>query len=432
MIHKVIFKLGQALRNPSLNDHYDFLLQSDHWTRDELEKYQLERLKELMTFAYEHSPFYRKEFEEAGVLPSDVQSLDDLKKLPIIDKKIVAAHADEIKSDAKFNRLQLSETSGTSGTTLQIYRSEEWDSHNRAAWFRGFSWYGVKPWDRNGYFWGFNIAPSERWKTRVLDWLVNRFRVFSYDKDEIAVFVNKLKKGAVYIGGYSSMIYETARMVNQMGLSGGFKLKMVKGTSEKIYDHYQDEVKKAFGCKLISEYGGCESGMIAFECPCGHMHVVMEHVIVEEVDGEIVVTNLMSKSFPFIRYKLGDSIQLAPDSFRCECGRESQVILDVLGRVGKKVVGKEKTYPSLTFYYVFKNLGLQKGIALNYQAQQYEKGKIVLLIEQNQPEYEPLIKEEIKKYFTDDIDFEIKWGVQIHPVNGKLRDFVSNIESENL
>ena len=57
------------------------------------------------------------------------------------------------------------------------------------------------------------------------------------------------------------------------------------------------------------------------------MHIAMEGVIVEEMNNEIVVTNLHLKSFPIIRYKLGDYIELAPDDFQCSCG-ENTVLLE--------------------------------------------------------------------------------------------------------
>ena len=117
--------------------------------------------------------------------------------------------------------------------------------------------------------------------------------MFSYSENEIRKFTSKLKE-ATFISGYSSMIYEVAKLANKMGLSGSFNLKMVKGTSEKIYDSYQEEVQKAFGQKMISEYGATEAGIIAFECPEGYMHINMENVILEEVDGEAVVTNTLS------------------------------------------------------------------------------------------------------------------------------------------
>ena len=428
MMHKLIYKLGMERRNPSLSPYLEFLMQSEGWTLPALEDYQFEKCKELCVFAKKYSVFYREYFEQHGFVPEKMQSVEDLSVLPPVSKDDLRVHRDEITTQYSFRKLTLAETSGTSGQPLSFYRNEEWDSHNRAAMFRGYAWYGVRPWDKNGYFWGYNIDKSQRWKTQLLDSLQNRFRLFDYDEAHIRQFVERLK-GATFLSGYSSMIYEVAKIINELHISSDFELKMVKGTSEKIYPSYQEEVRKAFGQKMISEYGSCESGLIAYECPeGGHMHINMENVVVEEVGGEIVVTNLLSRSFPIIRYRLGDSIQLAPKGFRCPCGREHPVLLDVMGRVGKKIIGKSKTYPSLTFYYVFKNLMLTRQISLNYQAVQERPGHIVLKIEQNHPELLPCLEAELKRYFVDDLAFDIRWGEPLHTMNGKLRDFITYID----
>lgn len=427
MLHKLIFKLGAAKRNPSLKKQLEFLLESDKWSYEKLEAYQLEKLKELLKFAYKYSPFYTAMFDKVGFVPDKITSVNDLKVLPVIDKKVLVEHNAEIQSRFPFKTLRESESSGTSGVSLKMYRNEEWDSGHRAALFRGYHWYGVKPWEREGYFWGYNIGAKQQRKIKFFDALVNRFRLFSYDDKSIVEFAKKLRK-ASFLTGYSSMIYEVAKYINKRNTQNDFHLKMVKGTSEKIFDKYQEEVKKAFGQKMISEYGACESGMIAFECPeGGYMHVVMENVVVEEIDGEIVVTNLLSKSFPIIRYKLGDYVKLAPKKFKCSCGRNHPVVLDVLGRVGKKIIGVKSSYPSLTFYYVFKNLG-QKGIVLNYQAVQNEVGKITLRVEQNTQEYEPQLRKELAKYFGTDLSIDVVWNEHIHAVNGKLKDFITTID----
>lgn len=427
MLHRLIYNAGVAHKNPSLKKHYKFLMETDKWTLEQLKQYQFKKLKEFLVFAYEHSPFYKEEFDNAGFNPYQFESIDDYKRIPIIDKSVLLNNNDKVHSDYHFDKLIQSETSGTSGATLKFKRNEEWDSAARAALWRGYHWYGVKPWDRNGYFWGYNIDPSKVRKTRLEDWLQNRFRVFSYDEKDITEFAYKLKR-ASYVGGYSSMIYETAKMVNRLGINKDIDLKLIRGTSEKIYESYQDEVIKAFGRRITSQYGSSESGCIAFECPCGHMHIAMENVVVEEVDGEIVVTNLYSHSFPIIRYKLGDSIVLADEKMKCECGREHPIILDIVGRVGKKIIGNNQNYPSLTLYYIFKNLGLTKNITLNYQAVQTEKGKVVLRIEQNQPQYQPDLEIEIEKYFHEDVAFEILWGQTLHTMNGKLKDFITTME----
>lgn len=428
MIHKIIYKLGIWKRNPSIPRIYKELLESDKWTIEQLEANQFEKLKKLLQFAYDYSDYYHKVFDEVGFTPSSMTSINDIKSLPIIDKKTLIEENERIHTNYKFKHSnRLSETSGTTGASLRFLRNEEWDSSARAALFRGYSWYGVKPWEKNGFFWGYNIDPKKRFIVRIQDWLQNRFRIFSYNQDEIRTFAKKLSKNTKFIGGYSSMIYETAKVVNKLGISGDINLKLIRGTSEKIYETYQEEVQKAFGQRIRSQYGSAESGCIAMECPCGKMHVVMENVYVEELDGEIVVTNLYSYSFPIIRYKLGDAIKLAPSSYKCECGRAHPVIEDVLGRVGKSIIGKKQSFPSLTLYYVFKNIGLNKDVMLNYQCVQEKEGEAVLNIEQNMPEYLPLVETEIKKYFGDDVDFVINWGQKLHKMDGKMKDFISKI-----
>ena len=65
------------------------------------------------------------------------------------------------------------------------------------------------------------------------------------------------------------------------------------------------------------------------------MHISMEGVLVEEVDKEIIVTNLQLKSFPFIRYKLGDYITLDDNKMNCSCGLKHRIITEVTGRIGE-------------------------------------------------------------------------------------------------
>lgn len=427
MLFKIIYKLGQKYRNPSLKKYYTYLKDTEFKSKKELKEIQLNNLKNFLIFVNKYSPYYQEIFKKNNFDVFKISSIKDLENLPILSKKDLIKNNTNVHTLYKFRKKFLSETSGTSGEALKFYRNEEWDSRNRAALFRSYDWYGVKPWDNNGYFWGYNIDKKKVFLTKILDSLQNRFRVFSYKEDEINSFLKKLSK-AKYVHGYSSMIYEVAKIINLKEERLDYdNIKMIKGTSEKIYDSYQNEVKKAFGKNIISEYGASEAGLIAYECPKGYMHINIENVIIEIFEGEIVVTNLMSKSFPIIRYKLGDSVKLADESFICKCGRNHPVILDVLGRVGKKIFGKKNKYPSLTFYYVFKNLVLNKDIKLNYQAIQNEKGKVLLNIEQDNKKVLSYLKEELKKYFGNDIDFEINFGVKLHSMDGKLKDFITSL-----
>lgn len=403
---KGIYKIGQQLRNPSIATWLPFLKESETWSLASLEAYQLKKLQELVVISYTNSVYYKNKFDVLGIKPTDIKTLTDLKKLPIINKKELLIHNKDIHTSIKFKTLFQANTSGTSGESLKFSREESADSFNRAAIYRGYSWYNVNPWERNGYFWGFNFSKAEKLKTRFLDSLQNRFRIFNYRKESIDFFIKKLKN-AKYLHGYSSMVYETAKIINSRNLEKPSNLKMVKGTSEKIHETYQEEIQKAFGQRMISEYGAAETGIIAFECPKGNMHINMEGVIVEEIDHEIVVTNLQMHAFPIIRYKLGDYIKLAPATKKCECGMEHAIIEEVTGRIGQSVYGKINRYPSLYFYYIFKNMSMKHHLNLNYEVVQKEKGKLLFYIEQNLSELQRmLLQKEAIKYFKEDMEFE--------------------------
>ena len=424
---KQIFKIGQRLRNPSLTTWFHFLKASEKWPLAALEAYQLQKLQELVAVAYANSAYYKKIFDELGVKPSDIRSLDDLKKLPVTTKSDLLVHNKEIHTGLKFRKLFQANTSGTSGESLKYNREESADSFNRASIYRGYSWYNVNPWERNGYFWGYNFSEMAVLKIRILDSLQNRFRIFNYRRESIDFFIKKLKN-AKYLHGYSSMVYETAKIINSLNLDKPLNLKMVKGTSEKIFEAYQEEIQMAFGLSMISEYGAAETGIIAYECPKGKMHINMEGVIVEEIDHEIVVTNLQLHAFPVIRYQLGDYIRLATKTAKCECGMQHLIIEEVTGRIGQSVYGKNNSYPSLYFYYIFKNLATKHGLLLNYQVVQEEKGKLNFLIEQPLDSRQLIsLENEIGVYFKEDMEFMVDHSQNLTAPDKKLKSFISNI-----
>lgn len=427
--HKWLFYKGAKRRNPSIFSHFEDLKKSEKLSLIELKKLNESRLQDICIFAATHSPFYKERFKILGFDPQNSWSLEKFKEIPFTTKADLIQSNTEIHTPAHlFSKRFFVETSGTSGEILTFYRDESWDSFNRAAIWRGYSWFGANPWDRKLYFWGYNTAPLKRLKLKLMDFTVNRFRLFDYDPDKLQALIPRLKKVSV-IEGYSSMIYELANLI--AAKEAEFPaLKLVKGTSEKVFPHYQDKAREVYGMKISNEYGATESGIIAFECPQGSMHINMEGVYVERdpVDGGIVVTNLQSYSFPSIRYKLGDQIELAPEDFQCSCGMHSPVIIEVTGRIGKKIFGTSQIYPSLTLYYIFKNLYFNEGRTIDFQAHQYEKGKLEIWVKESiTPSLKSLILTEAEKYFSD-LELTLLENHDFRQQAGKLRDFISHLD----
>jgi len=425
---KTIYMIGSKIWNDEIDKKLEFLLNSQYWKREELYRYQLERLKSIINIAYHDTKYYRNKYESANISPENITCLEDLNKVPIISKEELLSYRNDIQILDNRKKIYFAETSGSTGEPLVFYRDKEWDAWMRASLYRGYSWYGVKPWDRNGFLWGYNFSLSKRFKVKLLDALQNRFRLFSYDKKSMHKFLKKLENAA-FISGYSSMIYELAKEINKENLQHNFKIKMAMGASEKIFDSYQDEVRKAFGIRMINEYGAAEAGIIAFECPEGSMHVNMETNIVQEENNELIITNLTSNSFPVIRYKLGDYVEIDHQT-KCKCGREHFIIREILGRTGKVIYGVNEKYPSLTLYYVFKNLAINRKIILNSVAVQKEKGFIEIYIESKlDATIKGYFMEEYRKYFKDDLHLTLRDGETYKRENKKKTDFISFIDT---
>ncbi len=419
---QIIFKLGALITNRGLFKSIDELKKSDLFPYEKLMEIKKTKLNMLIKVAVNKSLRFNK-FKNIDI------RIDNLKIIEKSSKFDLLTHKDEFITNYD-KRVQWVETSGTSGQTLYFPKGRFWDTNNRASWMRSYLWYGVNPWDRNGYLWGFKNKGFTKYKTAFLDFLQNRFRLFTYDRESSVKFLSKLQK-AVFLHGYSSMIYELAKIALELGYTPKDfpRLKMIKGTSEKIYDFYQPVVLKVFGKKIISEYGAAETGIIAFECPEGNMHINEENVIVEvDKNGEIVVTNLNSFSFPIIRYQLGDKVKI--DNFqRCVCGRKSKIIKEVEGRIGKNILGYQKKYPSLTLYYIFKNLALRVDFQCQYQGYQNDQGILQLRIFKSLSESERImILKECKDYFNDDLEIEIVADYTIPLRDKKLRDFITELE----
>lgn len=421
-----LYNISARVRNPSLAKTYQEFKKSESYSSDEIESRQLKKIKELLVFSNQYSSFYKNHFAAVGFDPHSFNEFSDLKRIPSITKRDLLDNNQEIHADFPFKKVRKALTSGTSGEALSFMRSEKWDSANRAAVMRGYSWYDVKVSDKNGYFWGYNIDSRASRKIRILDSLQNRFRLFHYTDKEISDFCLRMQD-ATYLSGYSSMIYKIAKEVNKRGLKFD-NIKMIKGTSEMILPKYQEEVQQAFGVNMISEYGAAETGLISFECPHGSQHINTDGVYVEtDENNEVLITNLFSHSFPVIRYRLGDIVTLSEK--KCSCGMESPLIGEIVGRKGANVVGKINEYPSLVFYYVFKNLASENNYNLNYKAYQSEVGKVNIYIEsEDNPSIRKAINLHLSNYFKSDIQFDVNFVEHFTSDKKKQQSFTSYLE----
>lgn len=331
---------------------------------------QLDGLRQLLSHAQAHVPYYRKLFGAVGLGPNDIRSLQDLQGLPLLDKEKIRANLDTLRADnahglARFN------TGGSSGEPLVFYIGKERVSHDIAAKWRATRWWGVDIGDPEIVLWGSPIELGAQDRLRSLrDYLLRSklLPAFEMSDQKLEHFLATIRRfRPKMLFGYPSALSHIAQYADRKGMEmNDIGIQVAFVTSERLYDDQRRQIGATFGCPVANGYGGRDAGFIAHECPAGGMHITAEDIIVEIIDaggrvlphgeaGEIVVTHLASGDFPFIRYRTGDIGVL--DDKRCTCGRGLPLLREIQGRSTDFIVAQDGTVMhGLALIYILRDM----------------------------------------------------------------------------
>ena len=370
LISNLIFPLQERMKRHDTVRVHKEMEQSQYWPPAQLEALRPARLKTLLTAASEHVAYYRDLFIRLGFDPRAVTSTADLQRLPFLDKATIRAHTESLKSDqaqdlARFN------TGGSSGEPLIFFIGNERVSHDVAAKWRATRWWGVNIGDPEIVLWGSPIELTSQDRVRQFRDALMRTKLlpaFEMSPEKVAGFITEIRAmRPKMLFGYPSAFAHIARHAQDHGIRlDDIGIKVAFVTSERLYDHQRELIQKVFGCPVANGYGGRDAGFIAHQCPAGGMHLTHEDIIVEIIDaegrvlpagesGEIVVTHLATKDFPFIRYRTGDIGVL--DDKLCACGRTLPLMKEVQGRSTDFLVAQNGTVMhGLSLIYIVRDL----------------------------------------------------------------------------
>jgi phenylacetate-CoA ligase len=343
---------------------------SQWWEEKRLKELQLSRLRRLLTHVEAYVPYYRERFAEIGFKARDVHSLADLARLPLLDKTTIRHNIEALKSE-NAQRLTRFNTGGSSGAPLIFYIGKERVSHDVAAKWRATRWWGVDIGDPEIVVWGSPIELGAQDSIRALRDRVLRTKLlpaFEMSEQKLDQFLDEIRRVRPrMLFGYPSALSLIARHAEARGRRmDDLGIRVAFVTSERLYDEQRLKISNVFGCPVANGYGGRDAGFIAHECPLGGMHITAEDIIVEIVDqlgaplphgeaGEIAVTHLATRDFPFIRYRTGDIGVL--DSKPCTCGRGLPLLKEIQGRSTDFLVAQDGTVMhGLALIYVLRDL----------------------------------------------------------------------------
>jgi len=240
-----------------------------------------------------------------------------------------------------------------------------------AAKWRATRWWDVDIGDPEIVVWGSPIELGTQDRVRFLRDKLMRTELlpaFEMSDSRVEAFIARIREmRPKMVFGYPSAISHIAGYAEKKGIRlDDLGVKVVFVTSERLYDHQREVISRSFACPVANGYGGRDAGFIAHACPSGSMHITAEDVIVEIVDatgkvlpngqsGEIVVTHLATRDYPFVRYRTGDVGVLSDDA--CPCGRGLPVLSEIQGRSTDFVIAADGTVMhGLALIYVLRDI----------------------------------------------------------------------------
>jgi phenylacetate-CoA ligase len=344
-MYRPIWRLRAAIAGSPLFRYWQELEDAQWLSRVELERLQLFKLQRLLHHAYRHVPFYRRRFEDAGLHPDHIHSLADLRRLPVLTRDDVRQHPHELVADnIPRQDIHLNATGGSTGQPVSFYQDRTYRTTNVAAKLRYRGWYGFQRGDKRAFLWGMDRdLPDSGWRRRLVlalrreRWL-NSFDVSGEKMLAFARFLADWRPKVIV--GYASSLQLFASFLKANGLDGIHPV-AVESSAEKLWDFQRALVEEVFDCPVFNVYGSREFGGLAAECDQhAGLHVFTDLHVVEVVRdnqpvadgelGEVLVTNLINRAMPLVRYRIGDLAR--PAGAACGCGRGFPLLSEIGGR----------------------------------------------------------------------------------------------------
>lgn len=319
-----------------------------------LKSLQLKRLQKTIEMAYHQIPFYHQRFQEKGLTPDHIQSLEDIKHLPFTTK-------DDLRCQYPYGSfavslkeiVRLHASSGTTGKPVVVgYTARDLDIWAQLV-ARICHWAGVTSDDIAQISFGYGLFTGGFGLHQGLERLGATVVPFSSGNTERQLALMKDFATTVLVSTPSFAIY-MAEIAEESGLNPkNFSLRLGLFGGEPCFPSMREEIEKKWGLKATINYGLTEviGPGVSGECSTGNgMHISEDHFLPEIInpetgailppgeEGELVLTTLTKEGFPVLRYRTRDITCLSTQG--CICGNPFLKMKQITGRTDDMLIIK--------------------------------------------------------------------------------------------
>lgn len=345
-------------------------------SQDQIRAWQNERLVKTVKHVYENVPYYKRLMEEKGLTPADIQSAEDLHKLPFLTKDDLRdAYPYGLLATPLHDCVRIQSTSGTTGRRVVAFYTQ----HDLDLWeeccARALVAAGGTKDDVVHVCYGYGLftgGPGLNGGSHKLGSLT--LPMSSGNTDRQIQFMCDL--GSTILCCTPSYAAYLGECICERGLQDQIKLKAGIFGAEAWSEEMRQDIQKKLNIKAYDIYGLTEiSGPgVSFECSeQTGMHINEDHFIAEIIDpvtgevlpdgqkGELVFTSITKEAFPLLRYRTRDICVLTRE--KCSCGRTHVKMSKPMGRSDDMLIVKGvNVFPSQ-----IETVLLNKGYPANYQ-----------------------------------------------------------------
>ncbi|MDR2546863.1 MAG: hypothetical protein LBC96_05035 [Lachnospiraceae bacterium] len=343
-----------------------FIVNSEYNSIETNLEMQRERLYQLICHVVTNIPYYSELAKELDFTYSLETIFNDVKKLPLLTKKIIRDNGDKLLWAEHDNSIYSNTSGGSTGEPASFWQDKRYTAERWTEYSNSIA--GCEFGDKNVYLWGSERdirIGTKALKARIFNRfyyrtkMLNTFRMSEDDMFRFVRTMNRFKpKGII---SYAQSAYELALFIERNGLTVHSPQGIVCSAGN-LYPNMRETIQRVFGAKTYNRYGSRETGDMAAECEYQdglHLHIFGHYIEILDSNGEeakegelgeIYVTLLTNYTMPLIRYQIGDMGRKTSHS--CPCGRGWPLMKEVVGRT----VGVLKT----------RNGTLVDGIYLNF------------------------------------------------------------------
>ena len=278
-----VSSIQQRLRrsNPMIAVMRASLARNERASADQLRRYQERRLRAMVRWAARRSPFYRRWFDEAGVDPRSIRTLDDLPRLPLIERRHLAETPDDFLAYPK-RMVWAAHSSGTSGTPMTVYRSAGSSMFEMAALQRQWGWFGISPGGGSVELRGSTFAGNDPEVVALHNVGAHRLLISSFRLSQEffpAIWREITAFGPATVEGWPSSLALLASLIRDAGLT--LPVRGIITSSELMSPAQIALMRSVYVGPIMDHYGQTERVVMAGGCEAGGYHLFPDYGIME-------------------------------------------------------------------------------------------------------------------------------------------------------